>query len=155
MKLIAIKIKCPGLNIKNPHSRTGGTGSVLLPVPAPFKYFYIRPEDVSVYEPYVDYFEFFGKLDRQAVLYKIYKEGQWLGSLNELIGGLKNEIPNVCIVPYFGTARVGCGKRCSYNKSCEVCSNIKNLAKVLESKDFGITTERKKIDEGMKIKYDK
>ena len=120
-----------------------------------FKYFYIRPEDVSIYEPYVDYFEFFGKLDRQAVLYKIYKEGQWLGSLNELIGGLKDEIPNVCIVPYFGTARVGCGKRCSYNKSCEVCSNIKNLAKVLESKDFGITTERKKIDEGMKIKYDK
>jgi len=50
MKLIAIKIKCPGLNIKNPHSRTGGTGSVLLPVPAPFKCLYYTTKKEYVRE---------------------------------------------------------------------------------------------------------
>lgn len=114
-----------------------------------FRYFYIRPEDVSIYEPYVDYMEFFGPIDRQSVLFKIYREEQWLGSLNTLILGLEKEIPNTCIVPYFGQARVKCRKRCSINQSCEVCNNIINLAKVLEDKDFGITTERKRIDKRM------
>lgn len=114
-----------------------------------FKYFYIRPEDVDIYEPYVDYMEFFGPVDRQSILFKIYKEGQWLGSLNTLIIGLDKEIPNTCIVPYFGQARVKCKKRCLSNQSCEVCNNIINLAKVLENRDFGITKERKRIDKEM------
>ena len=115
-----------------------------------FKYFYIRPEAIPQYESYVDYLEFFGPLDRQSVLFKIYKEQQWLGSLNTLIIGLDTEIPNICIVPYFDSARTNCKKRCSTNQSCEVCSNIKSLAKVLEQKDFGITTERKRMDKGIK-----
>ena len=115
-----------------------------------FKNFFIRPEDISAYEDYVDYCEFWGPLDRQSVLFKIYKEGQWLGSLNTLILGLEREIPNTCIVPYFGRARVNCDKRCAYGK-CEVCSNIKDLADVLEHRDFGITTERKRMDERINI----
>ena len=119
-----------------------------------FKYFYIRPEDVDIYEPYVDYMEFFGSIDRQSVLFKIYKEGQWLGSLNTLILGLEKEIPNTCIVPYFGQARVGCRKRCLSNQNCEVCNNIIGLAEVLENKDFGITSERKRIDKRIEEEED-
>ena len=112
-----------------------------------FKFFYIRPEGVEFYESYVDYMEFFGPLDRQSVLLKIYKEGQWLGPLNSLIIGLDTEILNTSIVPYFDKARVECRKRCLENGSCVVCQTIQDLGEILEEKDLGIMSKRKRMED--------
>ena len=49
--------------------------------------FWIRPEDTSIYENYIDVFEILGGEDnsRLSVVYEIYKQEQWLGDLNTII----------------------------------------------------------------------
>ena len=108
-----------------------------------FKKFYIRPEDVAFYEEYVDVMEFFGPLDKQAILYEIYKKGVWNGDLNDLILGLKFHIDNQTFVPYFGKSRTVCNKRCAVGR-CGLCDNIKSLSETLERKGLGL---RKKKNE--------
>lgn len=100
-----------------------------------FTKFFIRPEDIFIYEEMIDTFEFFGPLDKQPVLYDIYSQERWLGKLNEIILGLDNEIDNMTIAPYFGESRRACEKRCAYGR-CNVCNSIASLAAVLESKNI-------------------
>lgn len=102
--------------------------------------FFIRPEDISFYEKYVDVCEFFGPVDRNEVLYKIYTSEKWLGDLKELIIGLKENIPNASIVPYFGQRRAICKKSC-VNGTCNLCHQITQLANSLK-------------ENGLEIKYD-
>ena len=99
------------------------------------KAFYIRPEDVATYEPYVDVCEFFGPIDRQSVLYEIYKNEKWMGDLEELIIGLNYSIPNQSIIPSFGEQRLNCRKDC-YRGKCIVCDKIASIANTL--KDAGV-----------------
>ena len=94
--------------------------------------FYIRPEDVVLYEEYIDVIEFYGPLDRQDVLYEIYTKGQWLGDLSTLIIGLKEEVHNPIITGIFGTLRRDCGKRCSYSPSCNVCTRFVSISNTLK-----------------------
>lgn len=107
-----------------------------------FKKFYIRPEDISEYEDYVDVFEFFGPLDKQPVLFDIYSDSRWLGNLNELIIGLEDDILNSTIVPPFGEIRTKCEKRCVFGR-CNICDNIKGVSNALNEKELGIRYERK------------
>lgn len=102
--------------------------------------FFIRPEDIPFYEPYVDVCEFFGTVDRNEVLYKIYTSGTWKGNLKELIIGLKEDVPNTGIVPYFGERRTKCRKACSYN-NCNLCSQITNLAISLQENGMEVKHE--------------
>ena len=97
-------------------------------------FFFIRPEDVVVYEDYVDVLEFFGPLDRQKVLYDIYTQGYWNGDLSELILGLNSceSIPNKNIPSAFGYHRLNCKKRCAYDK-CNLCYRFASFANVLQS----------------------
>ena len=99
------------------------------------KAFYIRPEDIVTYEPYVDVCEFFGPIDRQSVLYEIYKNEKWMGDLEELIIGLNYSIPNQSIIPAFGEQRLNCRKDC-YRGRCIVCDKIASIANTL--KDAGV-----------------
>lgn len=110
------------------------------------KAFFIRPEDVSFYEPYIDVFEFFGPLDRQSVLYEIYTSGKWLGDLNELIIGLGISIGSRTILPMFGEERVNCGKKCYYGQ-CIICEKIMVIAN--QFKEAGIEIVKQKEKEGL------
>lgn len=83
--------------------------------------FFIRPEDVHLYEEEINVIEFYGTKDRQDVLYEIYTEGSWKGNLNELIIGLEDIINNNLIMGCFGVLRRACGKRCAYSSLCDVC----------------------------------
>lgn len=103
--------------------------------------FYIRPEDIPFYEPYVDVCEFFGPADRHDVLFRIYTEQKWIGNLKELIIGLQEDLPNTGITPHFGDRRVRCKKACNYN-NCNLCNQIMELAILLNGK-------------GVEIKHDK
>ena len=102
-------------------SKNGG-----IPPKDTLKTFFIRPEDIDIYEDYVDVFEFFGSLDKQPILYKIYTEKRWAGQLNEIILNLKDNTDNRSIPPYFGERRLNCGKKCVYGK-CHVCDAISSL----------------------------
>lgn len=105
------------------------------------KKFFIRPEDVELYEQYVDVLEFWGPIDKQPVLYDIYHDGRWQGNLQDLILGLDEEIDNMKIMPAFGESRTCCRKKCAYGQ-CHICDNIKSAAEALEIK--GIKLKRKK-----------
>lgn len=95
------------------------------------KSFFIRPDDIEHYEPYVDVCEFFGPLDRQSVLYEIYTDRKWLGDLEQLIIGLNMSIQNNTLVPAFGEERISCRKDC-YKGKCIICDKCLSVANSLK-----------------------
>ena len=95
----------------------------------PLKSFFIRPEDVFVYEKYIDVLEFYGEPNIQQVAYKVYAhDKKWSGSLNELIIGLEKDIDNRQIIPIFGAMRTKCGKRCIKGQTCSICNHTEAIA---------------------------
>jgi hypothetical protein len=106
------------------------------------KGFFIRPDDISDYEEFVDVCEFFGDLDKQSVLYEIYTKENWSGKLNQLILNLDNNsnISNKTIAPIFGTMRVNCNKKC-YRGQCNKCDRLLSTAQILEENNLIIEKE--------------
>jgi len=96
------------------------------------KTFFIRPDDIKIYEKYIDVFEFFGNPDKQKIYYKIYKDEQWFGSLKELILDFNIDLDSRFVIPHFAEQRVKCGKKCIKGGSCHLCERIVELSKVLK-----------------------
>ena len=92
--------------------------------------FFIRPDDIYLYEDLIDVFEFFGSLNRQSVLMEIYKEETWSDILDLIIIGLNLDLDNRLFNPYFGEARVNCRKRCTFGK-CNICKRSFTLGETL------------------------
>lgn len=105
--------------------------------------FFVRPEDVAIYETCVDVMEFFGTIDRQSVLYEIYSNRKWLGDLRDLIIGLDISIYSKYLVPHFGVRRLNCGKVCNKNK-CSLCPQMYNLGKKFKENNLIINYEQEK-----------
>lgn len=97
------------------------------------KKFFIRPEDLYLYEEYVDILEFYvDNLDRQNVLYEIYNEKRWPDDLSYIILGLNENISNAAIAPNFGEARLNCKKKCSIGL-CATCDRVRDFTKIVET----------------------
>lgn len=109
--------------------------------------FFIRPEDVKYYEDCVDVMEFFGPVDKQNTLYKIYKEQKWKGPLNLIISGYNPEDNieiNSSIIPTFGQVRKNCHKKCGYTSSgCQICIAAEHIARSLAEKGLEYKEKRK------------
>ena len=93
--------------------------------------FFIRPEDIKLYEPYVDICEFLAPNDRLSVLYEIYTQGYWQGDLQYLIGGLEEITPNATILPLFGENRLTCKHKCML-ENCNLCMRYQTNALVFQ-----------------------
>ena len=102
------------------------------------KSFFIRPEDVIMYEPYVDIIEFIGDEMQLEVLYKVYAiDKEWPDKLKYIISGLNSEVNNKTIVPIaFAKARLGCGKKCVVNFPCSICTRCEEVADTLEKEQL-------------------
>ena len=100
--------------------------------------FFIRPEDVSVYEPYVDVFELFGDNHKLSVTYEIYKEGNWKGALGNLIKGLPLDFSLDAQSPY-GEYRLNCGQKCY---KCKMCTVHKELNDIMDQNNLRIIKEK-------------
>ena len=107
------------------------------------KSFFIRPDDIEVYEPYVDICEFFGPLNRQSVLYEIYKNKKWIGDLQELIIGFDFSLPSKTIIPLFGEERINCRKRCYYGQ-CIICDKIRVISEQLREAKVELKVKQEK-----------
>lgn len=94
--------------------------------------FFIRPEDVAVYAPFVSGFDFVGSNNVQEVCYKVYSRGYWYGNLKELIIGFNEDLDSRQLPPSYGQYRLGCKKRCITGSSCHLCKTISDLAIVLD-----------------------
>lgn len=96
---------------------------------------YVRPEDVYIYDGWVDVFEFDGvtnELTKEKTLLEIYKEKQsWPGNLNLLITHLNVDIDNRGILNEFGARRANCRQRCMSTGSCHFCDIAFNFAEQL------------------------
>lgn len=97
--------------------------------------FFIRPEDIPIYEPFIDVCEFFGELDRQSVLYEIYTSNKWLGSLKDLILNFESAVDNSALPPDFVNCRLFCRKKCNQDK-CNLCQSMEAVSKTLSKNNL-------------------
>lgn len=115
----------------------------------PLQMFFVRPDDLDQYEPYVDVVEFEG-LEHQDTFFNIYaKEKTFVGKLNQVIYNFPLSIDNLGLIPSFGERRIGCGRECLYGGKCRRCNNLADL-----SQEMG-TRARTKIIENIKEKIEK
>lgn len=111
----------------------------------PYKKFFIRPEDISFYEDYIDTIEFYKDdyyelLEKQNILYKIYNSGKWEGKIGDIIDGYIDDTLNTTITPLFAKFRIDCGRRCDLGL-CDFCEHHIDLAKALEKSGIKVTTK--------------
>ena len=114
----------------------------------PVRKFYVRPEDLDVYTPFVDVYEFLIDANENTLkqlYYIIYaEETVWEGPLNLLIAGLDVEFDNRGVYNSFGMKRLMCGKKCVKNRSCNFCENIKNTANLMTDEGYGLEYPKSK-----------
>ena len=125
--------------------------SALLLTIGAYTSFYVRPEDVPLYEEYVDVFEFFGAPEKEGVLYEIYSDEEWLSDLELLILNIPTprdkRTKNNFIAEVFGKSRLDCKKKCIYN-DCAICANCVSAAKAIKERRLEeITRERNEDSE--------
>ena len=100
------------------------------------KSFFIRPEDVETYAPYVDVVEFIEGIN-YSTLYIIYaREKKWFGDLRDIIVGLDIPLDSRRILPHFAEMRVKCGKKCMKGNPCKLCERVVSAAETLEEQNF-------------------
>ena len=93
--------------------------------------FFIRPEDLDLYEPYIDVIEFWGPIEKQDVNIRIYRDlKKWDYNLAVLIIGLEPTV-SAAINSNFGATRLDCGKQCLKDGYCYVCGHISQLSKLM------------------------
>lgn len=112
------------------------------------KTFFIRPEDVGLYEPFFDTLEFVPLVKdnplTESVLYDVYSnKRKWTGQLKEIIADYKGEQDSRCFLPIFANQRLNCGHRCSYS-SCQLCTHIAAAALTMNQHDIAIIEKMKK-----------
>lgn len=91
---------------------------------------WIRPEDLHIYELYIDTIEFedCNEIKEQA-LYRIYmEEHEWPGDFDMLFTNFNHPGVNRMIEPIVGRTRMSCGQRCEQNGSCHLCDISVQLA---------------------------
>lgn len=88
--------------------------------------FYIRPEDIDIYEPYIDILEFafpYERPDMQDTLFNIYfGSKEWISNLNIIIPNI--DAANPFIPTNFGELRLMCHYACMRGKKCALCKNM-------------------------------
>lgn len=83
---------------------------------------WIRPEDVSIYEEYIDTLEFEdADLIKEAALYRIYSKNGWPGNLNTLITNLNYDVTSSLIPQETIMARLNCEQKCQKGSHCTLC----------------------------------
>lgn len=101
--------------------------------------FFIRPEDLSKYEDAIDIVFFREKeVSREELVFTIYKRGNFIGNIEDLIPITREPTPNALFKEDFAETRLNCrqsckvpGHHCTY---CRTYFNIgKNLQKILSN----------------------
>jgi hypothetical protein len=99
--------------------------------------FFIRPEDVELYEDYVDVMEIYAanlaQIEYADVYFDIYsKSGTWMGDLKEYLLDCNESINNIYIWKDFGERRLKCKKRCRADGSCNFCEQQREYIHLME-----------------------
>ena len=110
-------------------------------IPA-YEKFWIRPEDLIFYEPYIDTIEFYRRDDRLSVVYEIYKQRVYTKELNILILDAPDlAIKGSTLDPRFGKFRIDCQKKCHIGR-CNLCAEMYHLAEKFQEAEIGVKRKR-------------
>ena len=109
--------------------------------------FFIRPEDVDAYEKYIDTLEFYGDAEKHQIYYKIYKNKEWFGPLNEIIIGLESDIDSRYLLRSFISKRLRCERKCLKGNSCNRCFEIEELSKKMKENHLRVSFDTKGEEE--------
>lgn len=91
---------------------------------------WIRPEDLYLYESFIDVIEFEDcDLKKEQALYRIYFEQKaWPGDLGMIITNLNYPGVNRMIPQELTAKRMTCGQRCQSGSHCRLCYRYLDLA---------------------------
>jgi len=91
--------------------------------------FFITPNEIPIYEKYIDVCEFFyNSQKKEEVYFDIYKNESWLGNLKDLIGDFDEDIYSQYLFPTFGIYRSVCGRECLKGEKCNLCQRAIELS---------------------------
>ena len=110
---------------------------------------FVRPEDVPLYDPYVDAFDFdCSELKKEETLLHIYKENQnWPGNLNLLIDNLNYNVDNRGIPEEFGQGRINCRQRCQSGGACRLCQRTCEFSNALRKEKYRREKEARDLEQ--------
>ena len=114
----------------------------------PYKKFFIRPEDMELYEQYINVYEFWEHPDINSdILYNVYfTRKQWIGDLKDLIIDLGSSLNNSLLTKYWGERRANCEKVCFKGNPCQFCEQSLSLITILEINYKNKQKESKQYD---------
>lgn len=111
------------------------------------KKFFIRPEDIELYDSVIDVCELKLAGKKANILYNIYaKDKKWYGKLNEIIANFNSDLDSRYIVPAFGQQRIKCEKKCFKGGKCTLCERVNTLSKILEKNNLLIKVDKEEED---------
>lgn len=92
---------------------------------------WIRPEDLFLYEKYIDIIEFVdANSTKEEALYRVYIKGEgWPADLDKLITNLEYNSINLLVPSVFTAGRLNCAQRCQMTGKCKLCYTILDLAR--------------------------
>lgn len=94
----------------------------------PLQHFFIRPDNIDLYEPYIDVIEFEG-IEHQDTFYNIYaKEKMFIGKLNQIIYNFPLPIDNLGLIDAFTERRISCGRECLSGGRCNRCMILEKIS---------------------------
>ena len=102
---------------------------------------WIRPEDIMMYDPYVETVEFYNDADlkKEQALIRIYwTERYWPGRLDMIITNLETNAVNRMIPSEVTEHRLNCRQVCRARRSCHICYRalvLANEARIQAYKD--------------------
>ena len=90
--------------------------------------FFIRPEDLYLYEPYLDILEF-EEIEHQDSFFHFYAEShRFLGKFNQLIYNLDALTDNKTVIGLFGERRISCNRECLSGGFCRRCIDMNDIS---------------------------
>ena len=94
---------------------------------------WVRPEDVELYEQYIDTFEIYGHRDFVKASLRIYQlDKKWEGNLKFLVPGLKADVDHRTIPAEVVQSRLNCGQKCLEGWACRQCYQLPRLSAILK-----------------------
>ncbi len=104
--------------------------------------FFIRPEDIDLYTPYVDtLFLSIWNGELAPTYYEIYHlDKEWFGPLKEIIFGLDSKIDSRNISSLFGRKRLHCNQECLKGGKCDICGTVEEVSEMLSDNGLYLKT---------------